>query len=102
MIMRSRGRYDHQDRLTAEEAMQHPYFNPIRGMLPLREVRVCTCARVRMLCVRARGCAYVGVCVQARAMSVRVLESAGGLLCGSGRPRDEIGLRAVLHSSHRN
>ena len=30
-------RYDHQERLTAEEAMQHPYFNPIRGMLPLRE-----------------------------------------------------------------
>jgi hypothetical protein len=31
-------RYDHQERLTAEEAMQHAYFNPIRGMLPLREV----------------------------------------------------------------
>jgi len=30
-------RYDHQERLTAEEAMQHPYFNPIRGMLPMRE-----------------------------------------------------------------
>mmetsp|Transcript_11633 Transcript_11633/g.16615 ORF Transcript_11633/g.16615 Transcript_11633/m.16615 type:complete len:379 (+) Transcript_11633:176-1312(+) len=30
-------RYDHQERLTAEEAMQHPYFNPIRGMLPPRE-----------------------------------------------------------------
>ena len=30
-------RYDHQERLTAEEAMQHPYFNPIRGMLPLRD-----------------------------------------------------------------
>ena len=85
MVMRSRGRYDHQDRLTAEEAMQHPYFNPIRGMLPLREVRVCTC----------HVCTYVGVCVQVLAMSGRVLEVAGGLLCGSGWPRDEIGRRAV-------
>mmetsp|Transcript_42222 Transcript_42222/g.99074 ORF Transcript_42222/g.99074 Transcript_42222/m.99074 type:complete len:356 (-) Transcript_42222:151-1218(-) len=32
-------RYDHQDRLTADEAMQHPYFNPIRGMVPLREAQ---------------------------------------------------------------
>eukprot|EP00960_Hanusia_phi_P043806 756268-Hanusia_phi.AAC.1 len=31
------GRYDHQERLTAEEAMQHPYFNPIRGMVPMRD-----------------------------------------------------------------
>ena len=25
-------RYDHQDRLTAREAMAHPYFAPIRTM----------------------------------------------------------------------
>ena len=24
-------RYDHQERLTAKEAMQHPYFDPVRG-----------------------------------------------------------------------
>jgi serine/threonine protein kinase len=33
-------RYDHQERFTAEEAMQHPYFNPIRGigtMAPMRD-----------------------------------------------------------------
>lgn len=24
-------RYDHQERLTAQEAMQHPYFDPVRG-----------------------------------------------------------------------
>jgi len=30
-------RYDHQERLTAEEAMHHPYFNPIRGLIPHRE-----------------------------------------------------------------
>ena len=33
-------RYDHQERLTAEEAMQHVYFNPIRGLVPLREATV--------------------------------------------------------------
>jgi len=26
-------RYDHQERLTAQEAMAHPYFNPIRSMV---------------------------------------------------------------------
>ena len=30
-------RYDHQERLTAEEAMQHCYFNPIRGLVPPRD-----------------------------------------------------------------
>jgi casein kinase II subunit alpha len=24
-------RYDHQERLTAQEAMAHPYFNPVRN-----------------------------------------------------------------------
>ena len=33
-------RYDHQERLTAEEAMQHVYFNPIRSLVPLREATV--------------------------------------------------------------
>jgi casein kinase II subunit alpha len=26
--------YDHQKRLTAKEAMDHPYFDPIRGGYP--------------------------------------------------------------------
>lgn len=30
-------RYDHNERLTAEEAMQHAYFNPIRGLVPNRD-----------------------------------------------------------------
>ncbi|KAJ1484345.1 kinase-like domain-containing protein [Baffinella frigidus] len=37
-------RYDHQERLTAEEAMQHPYFNPIRSMIPSREPTTSTAA----------------------------------------------------------
>jgi casein kinase II subunit alpha len=28
-------RYDHQERLTAKEAMQHVYFNPVRNLSPL-------------------------------------------------------------------
>ncbi|XP_048531891.1 casein kinase II subunit alpha-2-like [Triticum urartu] len=30
-------RYDHQERLTAKEAMAHPYFNPVRGSESTRE-----------------------------------------------------------------
>lgn len=31
-------RYDHQDRLTAQEAMAHPYFDPVRS-LTVEEVK---------------------------------------------------------------
>ena len=26
-------RYDHQERLTAQEAQNHPYFDPVRALL---------------------------------------------------------------------
>ena len=52
-------RYDHQERLTAEEAMQHPYFNPIRGMLPTREVCV---VYPKPVCVYPKAvCAFIGL-----------------------------------------
>ena len=31
-------RYDHQERLTAEEAMIHPYFDPVRDLIPNEEL----------------------------------------------------------------
>jgi hypothetical protein len=39
-LWNTRCRYDHQERLTAEEAMQHPYFNPIRGLIAQRDASV--------------------------------------------------------------